>query len=88
MAPVLDFSFNLYSAYSVSSVSTSPDSRWALSGSSDCSVCIWDSRTGTLQCTLNGHERAVNATDTSSDGHHLATGAKDGLVRIWRYGLN
>jgi WD40 repeat protein len=34
--------------------------------------------------TLIGHADAVNSVTFSPDGHSLATGGNDGVVRIWR----
>lgn len=42
-------------------------------------------RTGTWLCKLNGHQGDVCGVDANPDGHHLASGADDGLVMIWRY---
>jgi WD40 repeat protein len=56
-----------------------------MSGSGDSTVRIWDAHTGNWQCTLQGHQEVVMATDSSPDGHHLATGGEDCLVRVWRY---
>jgi WD40 repeat protein len=36
--------------------------------------------------TLEGHEGAVTCTALSRDGKLLASGARDGLVRIWEIG--
>ncbi|OJA13325.1 hypothetical protein AZE42_12479 [Rhizopogon vesiculosus] len=42
----------------VLSVAVSHDMQWVVSGSKDCGVRFWDSRTGTMQCVLQGHKNS------------------------------
>ena len=42
-------------------------------------------QTGTWQCALNGHHDSVFGVDASPDGHYLASGANDYLLRVWKY---
>ncbi len=44
---------------------------------------IWDSTTGALIRTLEGHTRGMQAVAYSPDGTHLATASYDGTTRIW-----
>src|SRR5262245_49104226 len=44
----------------VSSVAVSPDGKWAVSGSDDKTVKIWDLESGKCRTTLKGHRGEVN----------------------------
>ena len=68
----------------VDSLASSPDGRWIASGSSDRTVCIWDSRTAAAQCSLI-HDKEIWTVDFSPVGCHLASAGKDHTLRIWRY---
>ncbi|OAX40183.1 WD40 repeat-like protein, partial [Rhizopogon vinicolor AM-OR11-026] len=42
----------------VLSAAVSHDGQWVVSGSKDCGVRFWNSRTGTMQCMLQGHKNS------------------------------
>ncbi|KAG6382174.1 WD40-repeat-containing domain protein [Boletus reticuloceps] len=69
----------------VLSLAVSHDGRWVVSGSKDCGVRFWDSRTATMQCVLQGHKNSVISVDCSPVGNILATGGGDWEVQIWSY---
>ncbi|CAE6455467.1 unnamed protein product, partial [Rhizoctonia solani] len=54
---------------SVTSLAFLPDEKHLVSGSDDCTICVWD-----------GNIRPVRF---SPDGLHLVSGSMDGNVRIW-----
>ena len=61
----------------------SPDSRLLVSGSKDCTLKVWDVRSGKLKEDLPGHKDEVYAVDWSPDGAKVGSGGKDKAVRIW-----
>jgi WD40 repeat protein len=58
----------------VLSVAISPDGRLLVSGSYDKTVRLWETATGRLQQTLEGHTDGVMS---------LASGSYDKIVRLW-----
>ncbi|KAG8795994.1 hypothetical protein FRC12_006830 [Ceratobasidium sp. 428] len=69
---------------SVFSVAVSPDGRRVASGSSDNSVCIWDSHTGQIAASpLVGHTGWINSVVFSPDGSRVASGSDDKRIHIW-----
>jgi WD40 repeat protein len=67
----------------IRSVAVSPDNRWVVTASDDQSVRIWDTRTASWLCTLQGHTNYVRAVDFSPAGKYLASGSEHGEVRLW-----
>lgn len=55
------------------------DPQTLVSGSHDQTVIIW--RGGSVSYILKGHDSSI--TCLAHRGHQLATGSKDGVVRIW-----
>jgi WD40 repeat protein len=49
----------------------------------DCSVVLWDPRSGKVIRRLIGHKNHVRAVTFSSDGQRLASGDEDGLILVW-----
>ncbi|KZT62525.1 WD40 repeat-like protein [Calocera cornea HHB12733] len=75
----------------VLTVATSPDGKWVLSGSKDCSVHFWDAHSGPTQLMLQGHLNSVISVHMctlpgGAPGQGLlATGSGDRTARVWRY---
>ena len=44
---------------------------------------VWDAATGQETLTLKGHTSAVMGLAFSPDGKRLASGARDGALKIW-----
>jgi serine/threonine protein kinase/Tol biopolymer transport system component len=61
----------------------SPDSKWLASASSDWTLRIWDTATGTIKHSLIEHHGHVNALALSPRGRWLASVGADGVAKIW-----
>ena len=46
-------------------------------------VRIWDSETGEVLATLEGHRGGVNSVSLSPDNTQLVTGSGDNTARVW-----
>jgi WD domain, G-beta repeat len=70
-------------AHAVTGVAFCPDGRFALSGSTDRTLRLWDVRSGAEVRTLRGHTLGVTGVAVSPDGRHALSGGLDGTVRLW-----
>lgn len=66
----------------VNSVAFSPDGRFALSGSWDESVKLWDVETGAEIWKFTGHFRPVKCVAFSPDGRYAVSGSVDKMIRF------
>jgi WD40 repeat protein len=67
----------------IGSVAFSPDSKYALSGSSDKTVKLWEVATGKEIRTFIGHTELVFSVAFSPDGRYAASGSKDKTLKLW-----
>ena len=67
----------------VRSVCFSPNGLWALSGSDDNTIKLWDLVRGEEKRTLSGHTGSVRTVCFSPDGHWGLSGSDDDTVRLW-----
>jgi WD40 repeat protein len=70
----------------VKAVAITPDSRHAVSGSSDRTIIVWNLTTGGKVRTLTGHSGSVNAVAITPDGRLAITGSSDGTLKVWDLG--
>jgi WD40 repeat protein/serine/threonine protein kinase len=75
---------------SVNSVSLSADGRWALSGSDDKTLRLWEVSTGRCLRTFEGHTGWVKSVCLSADGRWALSGSEqrygkhnDNTLRLW-----
>merc|ERR1712199_70574 len=68
----------------VQDVEISSDGQFALSGSWDGTLRLWDLNTGLTTRRFVGHEKDVLSVAFSADGNTLFAGYTDGLIRVWQ----
>jgi WD40 repeat protein len=61
------------------------DDAHIVSSSYDRTLKIWNSRSATVDRTLQGHTDAVTSCDVSSDGRYIASSSLDNTVRFWDF---
>ena len=67
----------------VQSVCLSPDGLWALSGSDDKTLRLWEVATGKCVRVFEGHTSSVLSSYLSFDGRCALSGSGDGALRLW-----
>ena len=67
----------------VQSVAISPDGTWAVSGSADRTIRIWDLVSGEIVRRLKGHTDDVNVVAITPDGKRIVSGSDDKSIRVW-----
>jgi WD40 repeat protein len=67
----------------VNTVAVMPDGRYAVSGSTDTTVRLWDLASGECLLVLRGHEKEVWDVAVSPNGRFLASGGEDATIRLW-----
>ncbi len=65
------------------SLAFSPDGQLLAAGGEDNTIGLWQSRTGDLLRTLEGHSSSIRSVTFSPDGYLLAAGGEDKTVRLW-----
>jgi len=83
MACVCEMTLQGRSRFEMTSVAYSPDGTRIVVGSLDTSVKVWDTKTGALTSTLEGHTRGVQSVAFSPDGTRIVSGSIDKTVRVW-----
>ncbi len=71
-----------HTAY-VKSVCFSPDARYAISGSGDKTIRLWDVRTGKEVIRFIGHNLAVVSVCFFPDARYILSGSRDNTFRLW-----
>lgn len=67
------------------SVAFSPDGKYALSGSYDNAVKVWDIASGEKIRAFTGHEGAVESVAISADGSRVLSGSRDKTIKLWDF---
>jgi len=68
---------------SVTSVAFSPDGRYALSGSMDTTLKLWEVDTGREVRSYSGHIHGVYSVAFSPNGRYVLSGSGDGALKLW-----
>ncbi|HEY9605211.1 MAG TPA: protein kinase [Allocoleopsis sp.] len=61
----------------------SADGQFAVSGSDDCTLKLWDVATGRCLRTFKGHTALVSAVCLSPDGELVVSGSDDYTLKLW-----
>ncbi|MEW6615674.1 MAG: caspase family protein [Thermodesulfobacteriota bacterium] len=67
----------------IKSVTFSPDGRYALSGSTDHTLKLWEISTGREMRTFTGHTNNVASVAFSPDGRYALSGSEDKTLKLW-----
>ncbi|MBN2310101.1 MAG: WD40 repeat domain-containing protein, partial [Candidatus Hydrogenedentes bacterium] len=67
----------------VKSVCLSADGRWALSGSWDNTLRLWEMATGKCVRTFNGHTNWIESVSLSADGRWALSASSDKTLKLW-----
>jgi len=67
----------------VSDVVISSDSSFALSGSWDGCLRLWDINTGACTRTFKGHTKDVLSVAFSADNRQVVSGSRDCTIKLW-----
>ena len=67
----------------VNAVALTPDNRFALSGSEDTLLKLWDVKSNSCISTFKGHTGRVKAVSLNRDGQLAVSGSEDGNVKLW-----
>ena len=63
----------------------SHDLKYAVTGSKDKELRVWDIISGVCLKTFRGHSDWVNSVDFNLDGRHIVSSSWDGTIRIWDF---
>jgi WD40 repeat protein len=69
--------------YGVTSVCLSADNRYALSGSWDATLKLWEVESGKCLRTFKGHADGVSSVSLSADGRLALSGSRDSTLKLW-----
>ena len=61
----------------------SSDGQFALTGSMDATMRLWDLNTGNSVRTFKGHTKDVNSVAFSADNRQIVSGSRDKTIKLW-----
>ncbi|MDF5730332.1 MAG: WD40 repeat domain-containing protein [Rhizonema sp. PD38] len=67
----------------VNTVAITPDGKYAISGSSDKTLKVWNLETVQEISTLTGHSHWVNTVAITPDGKYAISGSLDKTLKVW-----
>ncbi|KAL7606748.1 hypothetical protein Lser_V15G17068 [Lactuca serriola] len=67
----------------VQDVVLSSDDQFALSGSLDDELCLWDLNVGTTACRFVGHTKDVLSVAFSIDNRQIVSASRDKSIKLW-----
>ena len=68
----------------IHSVALTPNGKWALTGSYDCTARIWNlSNSDSSPRVLSGHTDSIHSVALTPDGKWALTGSDDKTARLW-----
>ena len=70
-------------AAGVTVAAVTPDGKFAVSGSKDATLRLWDLTTATCLRVFEGHARTVTGAALSPDGRFVVSSSRDGALRLW-----
>ncbi|PCH41902.1 WD40 repeat-like protein, partial [Wolfiporia cocos MD-104 SS10] len=65
------------------SVAFIPSTQRIVSGSSDTTLRVWDTRVERCLRVLQGHAYPINGVSVSTRGDYIASGSSDDTIRLW-----
>lgn len=65
-------------------IDMSPDGRYFITGSNDCTIKIWKFDSADLTHVGTFHAAIITACKFSADGRHIVTTSADGTIMIWK----
>ncbi len=74
--------FELVHLRHIVSLALSPDGKYALSGTNDYTMRLWDVETGKTTQSFEGHSNWISSAAFSPDGRHALSGS-DRILRLW-----
>lgn len=73
------------SAGTLNCVDITPDGRYFVTGSNDCTVKIWEYDSADVVCIGVSHAAIITACKFSPDGKRVVTASADGAIIIWNF---